>query len=330
MAVAAVPEQLTDERRLYISYVPRDVTEDEVREVFGVYGEITDVRVSRAKDGSSLTSGFVTFQNIEDATGAMLVLSEMYKFREDCPETKVAVARPRGSKGQTAAAVGSIEGGGRDYGSRDYSPAPNTANTAPAHAVGASAGDGWLPPPPPVPAGGSAIPSPASHDSLPIGSSGPPAARSDWRESSSEWDQSSSWRRGSQGGSSWGSSGVSNSRGTSWERGGGCSGGGWSSPGQSNHSGQSTKLWIGNLPGHLSEEGLRTLFGAHGPLVEVRKLPVKSNTGQACAFITYVNSADADTALNVKQDYEIEPGMYIKVERPSDRPKGGSKGYRPY
>merc|ERR1719291_356984 len=69
-------------------------------------------------------------------------------------------------------------------------------------------------------------------------------------------------------------------------------------------------------------------FGQYGRVVEVNILPSRSRSGQLCAFVNYATYNEAETCLRVMASgFELRPGEgELKVERPSDRPKGGGKG----
>lgn len=250
------------ERRLYVANLPTDISEDEIRETFELYGTVEDVHINKLKEDAkgrqqTQRSAFIGFEKSHDATAAMLVLSEMHQFREhQRTPIVIQVARPRW---QEAAA------------SSDSGPPSNTATHAQS-----SATQGQTPEPPAPPA--------------------PPA----------------------RGGTSWGQEGngsthdshgrdrqspASNDKGTS------ASG----APG--------TKLWVGSLPGDVAQWELEDFFSKHGQLQEVSLMPVKSRSGQACAFVHYATPAEADACLAATQaGVEIRLGDGpIVVERPGNR-----------
>eukprot|EP00929_Paragymnodinium_shiwhaense_P048123 TRINITY_DN24381_c0_g1_i2.p1 TRINITY_DN24381_c0_g1~~TRINITY_DN24381_c0_g1_i2.p1 ORF type:complete len:280 (-),score=52.02 TRINITY_DN24381_c0_g1_i2:41-880(-) len=258
-------------KRLYVTNLPKGLNEAEFRKVFELYGPVTDAFVHQAKaEGGEYCSGFISFENADDATGAMLVLGGMYKFIENGRTIEVSVARPRNAPPRER------QSGGADASSAGQSPA--------------------FPPPPPTD-GKSALPPPPTPPRWPgaAAAPGPPPPP---------------------GGDRWGKSDG---------------GGGFG------NEGNTPKLWIGNLPRAASEDQVRQIFSAYGQVTEVRLLPVRSQTGQACAFLHYSSAREADNCLEaMRNGYEIEPGVSLKVKRPDDHKggksggKGGDKGFRPY
>jgi len=116
-------------------------------------------------------------------------------------------------------------------------------------------------------------------------------------------------------------------------------GGDWHSP-ASNGKGASasghapgTKLWVGSLPGDVTQQEVEKVFARHGRVQEVTLMPVKSRSGQACAFVHLATPGEADACLVAMQaGVEIRPGDGpIQVERPGSRkgeaPGGYSGGY---
>mmetsp|Transcript_14377 Transcript_14377/g.36750 ORF Transcript_14377/g.36750 Transcript_14377/m.36750 type:complete len:240 (+) Transcript_14377:84-803(+) len=85
---------IEDERKLYVANLPHDIMDTEVRKVFGLYGELTEVHINKLKDGNTLRSAFVRFEDPGDAAAAIAVLSDMWKFRENQQyPLRVSVAR---------------------------------------------------------------------------------------------------------------------------------------------------------------------------------------------------------------------------------------------
>ncbi|CAE7788425.1 ppsD, partial [Symbiodinium sp. CCMP2456] len=210
------------DRKLYLANLPQDIAEEELREVFGVYGRIEEVIVlgSKAADRTDRT-GFVKFVDKEDAAAALAVLNDMYQFREDSETVRVSWARPhRDDKGH--------KGHGHGYG----------------YAGGQSGGKG--PPMPPLPAppsGGPPPPPPAAPPPPPM-----PAPKG---------------------------------------------GGGFRGPGQGE------KLWVGNLPGDITETEMHKAFGQFGSVDEVNILPARSRSGQLCAFVRYATPAEVTAGARV-------------------------------
>jgi len=71
-----------DDCRLLVEKMPLDVTEDEIREVFSLYGTIADINVNMHVAGLPERRAYVRFDVAQEASAAMVVLNDMYKFRE--------------------------------------------------------------------------------------------------------------------------------------------------------------------------------------------------------------------------------------------------------
>ncbi len=95
---------------IYVGNIPRGVTENELRELFQAFGEITSASVIKDKfSGESRGFGFVEMPNKEEAQKALTALNgKDFKGR---PLT-VNEARPRTDKPRTGGFGG---GGGRRY-----------------------------------------------------------------------------------------------------------------------------------------------------------------------------------------------------------------------
>lgn len=90
------------DRKLYVANLPTDITEEELRKVFGLYGSVTEVHVMAQKVGYPDRSAFVRFEDAGEAAAAMAVLSEMYKFRDTYPvPVRVTYARADAREGTT-------------------------------------------------------------------------------------------------------------------------------------------------------------------------------------------------------------------------------------
>lgn len=95
---------------IYVGNIPRGVTENELRELFAAFGEISSASVIKDKfSGESRGFGFVEMPNKEEAQKALSALNgKDFKGR---PLT-VNEARPRTDKPRTGGFGG---GGGRRY-----------------------------------------------------------------------------------------------------------------------------------------------------------------------------------------------------------------------
>lgn len=87
------------ERKLYVRNLPGDISDAELKEVFGIYGPLEEVVVlSNKTNDNPLRTALVKFLAKDEAAAAMAVLNDMYKFREGSaqPEPiRVSLARPR-------------------------------------------------------------------------------------------------------------------------------------------------------------------------------------------------------------------------------------------
>ena len=92
----------------------------------------------------------------------------------------------------------------------------------------------------------------------------------------------------------------------------------------------STKLYIGNLSFDATENDLRDLLGAHGPVEEI-KVVMDRDTGRARGFAfatmnTEEGAKAAIAALNGK-DW-MGRALTVNEARPREERSGGGGGYR--
>lgn len=79
------------------------------------------------------------------------------------------------------------------------------------------------------------------------------------------------------------------------------------------------KLFVGNIAWSATDDQLRELFGQYGEIEDAVILKDKfSGRSRGFGFVTYVNDADADKAIESLNDYEFE-GRQIGVSEA--RPK---------
>jgi len=79
----ASQQQSEDGRSLLVSSLPLDVSQDDLRTVFGTYGEVTSIDMMDADAGTNLRSAFVAYSRKESAADAIEVLHGIYKIRVD-------------------------------------------------------------------------------------------------------------------------------------------------------------------------------------------------------------------------------------------------------
>jgi RNA recognition motif-containing protein len=99
--------------RIYVGNLPYSVTDEDLREVFGEYGELASAEVIKDKfSGQSKGFGFVDMPNNSEADAAIKELNEaVIKGRKlTVNEARPRAERPRGG--------GWGGGGGRDGGGR--------------------------------------------------------------------------------------------------------------------------------------------------------------------------------------------------------------------
>lgn len=294
-----------NERKLYVANLPPDIAEEEILEVFNLYGPVEEVHINVPRDNRAVRSAFVRFAEPQDAAAAMAVLSDMYKFREDSVATvRVSVARPSTALGPSWPSSGPYvgkAGAGKGLGDTEGDGVAGGLHIAEGCSGGAPVVSGdavGVPLPQPV-GGGPLAPGP------PVG-----------------------------GGGEWPAEGYGRAHANGKPDGGGRWAGGQSpeqgavgtSGGRDPISGRdlNAKLWVGNLPGDITREVLEKVFGTYGQVEEVNILPAKSRSGQLCAFVHYATPQQADTCITAMQaGYELRPGEgELKVERPASRGKG--------
>lgn len=88
------------------------------------------------------------------------------------------------------------------------------------------------------------------------------------------------------------------------------------------------KLFIGGLPWETDDERLKSAFAEHGEVTEA-KVIMDRETGRSrgFGFVTFKNAEDADTALRVMNDSDLD-GRTIRVNEAVDKPRGGGGGGR--
>lgn len=86
-----------------------------------------------------------------------------------------------------------------------------------------------------------------------------------------------------------------------------------------------TKLYVGNLPFTATEDGVRTLFAAHGTVEKV-SLITDRDSGQPRGFgFVEMSNSDASRAMQALNGKDFD-GRALKVNEAQD--KGGGGGNR--
>lgn len=261
------------ERKLYVQNLPGDISDAELKEVFGIYGPLEEaVVLSNKLADVSVRAAIVKFLNKDEAAAAMAVLNDMYKFREDSAELepiRISLAREgrpkdheRGSKGsfESATPPPAERGAFNQFDRSRWTQTPTHEQRLPPPAERGAINQfdrSRLPPPapPPVPA--------------------PPSS-------------------------------VFSSK--------------------ARESGE--KLWVGNLPGDISDDELHKVFGRYGKVEDVNILPAKSKSGQLCAFVHFSAAREADDCIAGMAGFKFRPGdaEEVKIQRHSERRKGKDSG----
>ena len=86
-----------------------------------------------------------------------------------------------------------------------------------------------------------------------------------------------------------------------------------------------TKLYVGNLPFTATEDGVRTLFAAHGTVEKV-SLITDRDTGQPRGFgFVEMSGSDASRAMQALNGKDFD-GRALKVNEAQDKGGGGGRG----
>jgi RNA recognition motif-containing protein len=96
---------------LYVGNLSQDVTEEDLREAFGAFGEVSSAKVIKDNfSGASRGFGFVEMPNNSEADAAMKALNgEELKGKE----IKISEARPKSDRRRGGGRGGYRGGGGR-------------------------------------------------------------------------------------------------------------------------------------------------------------------------------------------------------------------------
>jgi len=78
-------EQHDDLLKVFAAQLPMDITEDEIRTIFGTYGQVVEVRIIDGKPAGAHKCAFVGYSTEQGASTAIQALNENYRFRLDSP-----------------------------------------------------------------------------------------------------------------------------------------------------------------------------------------------------------------------------------------------------
>jgi RNA recognition motif-containing protein len=88
-----------------------------------------------------------------------------------------------------------------------------------------------------------------------------------------------------------------------------------------------TKLYVGNLPFTATEDGVRTLFAAHGTVEKVSLISDR-DTGRPRGFgFVEMSNADASRAMQALNGKDFD-GRSLKINEAQDKAGGGGGGSR--
>ncbi len=89
-----------------------------------------------------------------------------------------------------------------------------------------------------------------------------------------------------------------------------------------------SKLYVGNLPYTVTEDELRDLFSQAGEIKEVTLiLDRDTRRPKGFGFVEFTNQADAEKAIQMFNDQEIEGRrMTVNMARPRE-PRAGGGGF---
>lgn len=93
------------------------------------------------------------------------------------------------------------------------------------------------------------------------------------------------------------------------------------------------KLFVGNLPWGVNEQGLKDMFAPYGEITEAVVISDRyTGRSKGFGFVTFANEADAEKAVTEMANKEIEGRkVVVNVARPrEERPNrgGGGGGFR--
>jgi len=295
--------------KLFVGRLPGDVTEDELRMVFGTYGEVNTVHITRP-NVSGLKGAFVFYRKFEAAEDAIKVLDGQYKIREEAPEPiQVRWGRP------DSKASGS-KGGGR--GNQDFGRGGPYGYD----------GGGWYGgkdgkgkgSPPMGPPGWPMPPDRYGWDGFRGGRGDPYYGRGDPYHGRGDpyYGRADPY---------YGRGDPYYGRDPHWDD---RRGGGRPPAGGDRREASDIKLYVSNLPEDIDERAIDYVFKTYGRVVKIHIMTGKKVNDRISAFVEYATTRDADTAIAALHDnYEIRPGfgpLTVKhAMPPKPKPYGGNE-----
>ncbi|CAJ1442983.1 unnamed protein product [Effrenium voratum] len=112
-----------DGHKLFIGGLPADVTDEELRIVFGTYGKVVHCHIMGVHPKSGLRCAFVYFKDFRAAEGAIKVLDNKYKIRQKAVDPiQVRWANTDGDRGKGEVWDRDWGGNGKSFGKgKDFS-----------------------------------------------------------------------------------------------------------------------------------------------------------------------------------------------------------------
>lgn len=282
--------------KVFAGGLPADTNEEELRGVFGTYGEVTKIHIMQPNSQGKVAA-FVFYAAQQGAEDAIKVLNNQYKIRMDSLEA-IQVRWGTDKKGG--------EGGKGSWGQGAGMQA----------LPGCGGGQQW-------------------GDQSWGGQKGGYGQQQSWQQPQQNWQQQS-WNQQANGNwpsasgkGGWGGGAqdtpqqFDQQQQPAWQQQAPPQGGGQMQNG-SQEPIPENKLFVGNLPSDINEESMRYVFGNYGTVTCVHIMTGKSRSGSACAFVEYGSALEASTAMATLNDnYEIKPGcgmIVVKKANPRAKP----------
>ncbi|KAJ5511015.1 hypothetical protein LT330_006282 [Penicillium expansum] len=87
-----------------------------------------------------------------------------------------------------------------------------------------------------------------------------------------------------------------------------------------------SKIYVGNLSWHTSDESLRAAFGEFGNIVDsIVMVDRETGRSRGFGFVTFSSAEEAEAAINALNEQDLD-GRRIRVNLANARPSGGGFG----
>ena len=147
--------------RLFVSNLPKHVAEQELLQIFGPFGQVTELQLLRRADGSSKGSAFVAFQSAAESAAACSMLERFILPGAARPMTIKSSTQKRANKSRVGYGARSepifgksfdheigtsvVAGDLHDLGSQQITNFGNPESHSSASSDGVAGGDGEVP-----------------------------------------------------------------------------------------------------------------------------------------------------------------------------------------